>query len=682
MSNPLLQQFDLPPFEHIEPEHVEPALDQVITNYRQQLTELIKRPVSWRSLMKQWEELEDALHHVWSPVSHLHAVNNNDSLRQVYERCLDKLVALSTEINHNRSLYEAAYELATRDEYSTLDRSQQQVVQHTLRDFKLAGVHLTDTVKQRFAESEETLARLQNQFQQQVLDATNSWYHPVTERQKLEGLDEQTCRNAQTAASDRGAAGWALTLDEPCYMAVMMDAADRELRRTLYEAELTRASSIGPQAGQWNNDYVMADILSHRQQLAEFLDYENYCEYSVATKMATPHEVESFLQDLAVKAVAEAEKQYRELCSFAYDYDGTEALAPWDVAYYSNKRRQSLYQFSQQTLREYFPLERVLQGLFELVGYLFGIVIRRDNDNVSVWDPHVRFYSVYDEQGFCRGHFYLDLYARANKKGGAWMDECRLRRRTIDDRLQLPIAFLTCNFQPPGDSDNARLNHDEVVTLFHEFGHTLHHLLTQIDHAGVSGINGVPWDAVEFPSQFLEHWAWQKPVLRQMSSHIKTGEPIPEALADNLIASQRFQAALKLVRQLEFAMFDWRVHQHVPVGVDQDSIVRHIQRTLEQVRNEIRVTPVASFDRFQNSFDHIFSGAYAAGYYSYLWAEVLASDAFARFEEQGLWNQSIGRQFLHTILEQGGSEDPHELFYNFRGRGPSVEPLLKHYGIG
>jgi len=671
----------LPPFSEIDLDQAKSHLQQLIANNRNQLSRLIQSQPGWQQLVKPWEDLEDQLERFWSPIRHLHAVQDGSQVRDVYEHGAQSLTMYSTEVAQNSQLYQALKAIYNNQHGEPLDETQRQVLAHHIRDFELAGVHLPAAQKQRFATLEEHLTQLHTQFEQNVLDATQYWYEHLIDDSWLQGLPDYTIQSAKESASARHLTGWVLTLDEPCLVAVLMYSQHEPLRQRVYEAHLTRASDKGPHIDQWDNSRVMARILHCQDELAKLLGYQHFADYALVTKMAqSASQVQSFLEQMADRALPHARDEWQVLQEFAQSVDGKDTLQPWDVAYYSEKRRQALFHFSQQDLRPYFQLSQVLSGLFELVNYLFGIEVRRVPD-ADVWQNDVRLYAVYDEQHKRRGYFYLDLYARHNKRGGAWMDECRIRRRNTAGDLQYPVAFLTCNFQSPVADEPSLLTHEEVITLFHEFGHTLHHVLTQVDHTAVSGINGVPWDVVEFPSQFMEHWAWQKPVLRSLSCHYRTGEAIDEDLLDRLVQSRQFHSAMRLTRQLEFALFDWHLHQQNYAHDQKQDTVRRIQTTLNQVRQQVRVTPVADFDRFQHSFSHIFSGAYAAGYYSYMWAEVLASDAFARFEEEGVWSQTAGRDFLRCILEQGGSRPPEMLFRQFRGRDYSLEPLLQHYGL-
>ncbi len=678
MSNPLLEMTGLPPFAHIRPEHVEPAIDTLLAENRAAVERLLaeNREYTWTSLVQPLEEMEDRLSRVWAPVSHMNSVVNSEALRQAYNACLPKLSEYSTELGQNARLHAAYKSLHDTGEYARLDRAQQKVIDDALRDFHLSGVDLPPQKQQRFKEIRQRLSQLATRYEENVLDATQGWQRHVTDEGMLSGLPESARAMARQAAEQKGLEGWLFTLDFPSYYAVVSYADDRELRREMHEAYVTRASDQGPNAGKWDNSEVMEEILALRHELANLLGYRTYAERSLATKMAdSPERVLGFLHDLAKRSRPQAQKELAELEDFARAKFGIDTLQPWDIAYYSEKLREHTYAISQEALKPYFPETKVIPGMFEVVGRLYGITIR-EVEGVEVWHPDVRFYEIRDDAGELRGQFYLDLYARENKRGGAWMDDCRGRFRHADGSLQTPVAFLTCNLTPPVGDKPALFTHDEVITLFHEFGHGLHHMLTRIDYIDVSGINGVPWDAVELPSQFMENWCWEKEALDLIAGHYETGEPLPDDLYRRMYAAKNFQAGMMMVRQLEFALFDFRLHHEY----DPQQGGR-IQAILDEVRAEVAVVKPAPFNRFQHSFTHIFAGGYAAGYYSYKWAEVLSADAFSLFEERGIFDPETGRRFLHAILEQGGSRDPMELFVEFRGREPRIDALLRHSGI-
>lgn len=678
MSNPLLEMTGLPPFSRIHPEHVEPAIDTLLQHNREQLQQLLadNDHYSWANLIQPLEEMDDQLDRAWSPVSHMNSVVNSDALREAYNACLPKLSDYATELGQNEQLYAAYKAIADSPEYAQLDAAQKKIIDNALRDFHLSGVDLPAEKKQRYKEIQQRLSSLTTKFEENLLDATQAWHKHISEERQLAGLPDSARAMARQAAEEKALDGWVFTLDFPSYYAVMTHADDRDLRAELHEAYVTRASDQGPNAGQWDNSEVMEEILALRHELAQLLGYANYAERSLATKMAeSPDQVLSFLHDLARRAKPVAEQDLAELTDFAREQHGLDKLAPWDIAYYSEKLRQHKYAISQEDLKPYFPESRVIPGMFEVVRRLYGIQIK-EVDGVETWHPDVRFYEIRDAQGELRGQFYLDLYARAKKRGGAWMDDCRGRLRHTSGELQTPVAYLTCNLTPPVGDQPALFTHDEVITLFHEFGHGLHHMLTRVDHIGVSGINGVAWDAVELPSQFMENWCWEREALDVITGHYQTGEPLPEDLYQKMYAAKNFQAGMFMVRQLEFSLFDFRLH----LEYDPQQGGR-IQEMLDQVREEVTVVKPAPYNRFQHGFAHIFAGGYAAGYYSYMWAEVLSADAFSLFEETGIFDRATGQRFLASVLEQGGTREPMELFVDFRGREPRIEALLRHTGI-
>ncbi len=675
MDNPLLNLTGLPPFSRIRPEHVEPAIDQLLAEGRTLVRSLLESrgPHSWQSLIEPLDLADDRLGRAWSPVSHLNAVLNSDALREAYNACLPKLSEYATEMGQNEALFAAYRAVAAQD--TGLDKAQQKVLEHALRDFRLSGVDLPPEQKARYKAISQTLSRLTSQFSDNLLDATNAWSKRITDEAELSGLPESALGLARQIARQRGETGWVLTLDLPCYLPVMNYADSRELRHEMYRAYVTRASDQGPDAGRWDNGPIMEQLLALRHELANLLGFNNYAERSLATKMArSTDEVLGFLTDLAQRAYPQAQRELAELQAFASAEYGLDELEAWDIGYYSEKLRQQRYAFTQEELKPYFPENRVIPGLFTVVGRLFGIRIN-ELEGVDCWHPDVRFFEIRDRAGELRGQFYLDLYARRNKRGGAWMDDYAGRMVTAG-RVQHPVAYLTCNFSPPVGDQPALFTHSEVETLFHEFGHGLHHLLTRVDYHAVSGINGVAWDAVELPSQFLENWCWEQEALALISGHVETGEPLPDALYQKMYRAKHFQSAMQMVRQLEFSLFDFRIH----LEYDPEKGAR-IYEILEQVREEVAVVRPPAFNRFAHGFSHIFAGGYSAGYYSYKWAEVLSADAFSLFEENGIFDAASGASFLHNILEKGGSEDAADLFAAFRGRPPRVDALLRHSGI-
>lgn len=675
-GNPLLTPHPLPPFAAITAEHVLPAVQSLTQSNLKSLDDQLAqlRDPNWDSLVAPLEEREDRLNQAWSPVSHLNGVANNAQLREAYNSSIALLTEYNTRIGQNGALFAAYERLATQASYSTLTKAQQTAIQNALRDFRLAGVSLPDEAKLRYGEIQARLSELSNQFSNNVLDATQGWYKHVTDLADLAGLPESAVAGAAQAAANKNLEGWVLTLDGPVYLTVMTQADNRALRQEMYTAYMTRASNQGPTAGQWDNTSLIEEILQLRQELAQLLGFANYAELSIEPKMAqNTGQVLAFLGELAQKSRSQAERDLTELQQWAKEEHGMDTLEVWDVPYYSEKLKEARYQISQEVLRPYFTLPKVLEGLFALNKKLFDIDITVQ-DGVETWHQDVQFYRV-ERDGQPLAYFYLDLFAREGKRGGAWMAECRVRRRTAE-QVQLPVAFLVCNFNAPVDGAPSLLTHNEVTTLFHEFGHGLHHMLTQVDVAAVSGINGVAWDAVELPSQFMENWCWEPSVLKSLSGHYKTGEALPDDLIDKMLAAKNFQAAMMILRQIEFALFDFRLHMEY----GQPGFAG-VQGLLDEVRRRVAVLLPPAFNRFQNGFSHIFAGGYAAGYYSYKWAEVLSADAFAAFEETGLFNGDTGERFMREILERGGSEDAMTLFRNFRGREPDIGALLRHAGI-
>jgi len=680
MSNPLLQSYDLPPFSSIQPSHVKPAIEQVIADSRAQLAELLDNPPaqwSWSTLVEPLDEMGERLSRAWSPVSHLNAVMNSPELRDAYNSCLPLLSQFSTEMGQNQALYAAYRQLADSDGFAELEPAQQTIIEHALRDFRLSGIALPPEQQQRYGELQMRLSELQSRFSNQLMDATQAWTKHITDAAQLDGLPESALAQARQAAAARELDGWLITLEFPSYYAVMTYANDRALREEVYTAYCTRASDQGPNAGEHDNGPLITEILQLRQELASLLGYANYAELSLATKMAdNTDQVLGFLRDLGQRSRAFAEADLQALKDFAAS-KGCAELQSWDTGYYAEQLRQHRYAISQEELRPWFPVDRVLQGMFGVVGRLYGIELREVAD-FERWHADARLFEVL-ENGEVIGRFFLDLYARSHKRGGAWMDGARDRRRLPGGELQRPIAYLVCNFTPPvataaaGDQP-ALLTHDEVTTLFHEFGHVLHHLLTRVDYLAASGINGVAWDAVELPSQFMENWCWEPEGLALISGHHETGEPLPQDLLDKMLAARNFQSGLGMLRQIEFSLFDFELHAQGDNG-------RGAREVLEAVRKEISVMRPPAFNRFENGFAHIFAGGYAAGYYSYKWAEVLSADAFSRFEEEGIFNAETGKAFRDNILARGGSREPMELFVAFRGREPSVDALLRHNGL-
>ncbi|MFQ1804590.1 oligopeptidase A [Aeromonas veronii] len=678
MNNPLLTMDSLPPFSQIKPEQVQPAVIQAIADCKQKISDVLAQrdPHTWDSLIAPLEEVNDRLSRIWSPVSHLNSVLNSEALREAHDACLPLLSEFQTYVGQHEGLYQAYLALSQSDDFPLLSGAQRKEIQNTLRDFRLSGIGLPAEAQQRYGEIQARLSELASRFSNNVLDATQGWHKLVADEAELAGLPDSVRSAARQMAELKGKEGWLFTLDIPSYLPVMMYADNRELRAEMYEAFTTRASDQGPNAGKWDNSAIMSELLTLRRELAQLLGFANYAELSLATKMADKTEqVVSFLTDLAAKSLPQGKAELEEIRTFAAEQHGQSELAAWDLAYYAEKLKQHKFSISDEQLRPYFPASKVVKGLFEVVKRVFGMKVR-ERLGIDTWHPDVRFYDIFDADDELRGSFYLDLYAREHKQGGAWMDVCLGRRYRQDGSLQKPVAYLTCNFNGPVDGKPALFTHNEVVTLFHEFGHGIHHMLTRIDVAGVAGINGVAWDAVELPSQFLENWCWESEALAFISGHYETGEPLPADLLEKMLTARNFQAAMQMLRQLEFALFDFRLHQEFdPANPAQ------LPALLDEVRSQVAVMTPPAFNRFQHSFSHIFAGGYAAGYYSYKWAEVLSADAFSRFEEEGIFNPATGQSFLKNILEKGGSKEPMELFRAFRGREPKVDALLRHSGI-
>ena len=678
MPNPLLQNTLLPIFSAIKPEHVEAAIDQVLADNRASLQQLLQRlgeQTSWNTLIKPLEILDNNLSKVWSPVRHLNSVMNSKELRAAHDACLGKLSAYSTELSQNENLYKAYVQLRQSKTFEQLNPAQQKTIDDALLSFTLSGVALAPDKQQQYKDIKQKLSLLKSKFEQHVLDATRAWKKHILDEKELTGMPGYALAMAKQAAKKEALEGWLLTLDAPSYIAVMSYADARSLREEMYRAYSTRASDQGPNAGEFDNTPVLQEILTLRSELAALLGFNNYAEYSIANKMAESTDaVLTFLDNLVTRARPRAQKEFDELKQFAQVQGGIKDFQAWDASYYSEKLKQKNYGFKQEDVKPYFPAPTVIKGLFEIVKRLYGIQIA-EITAVDVWHEDVKFYEIRDAKNALRGQFYFDLYARTNKRGGAWMDEC-VNRMKLEDRIQTPVAYLTCNLTPPVGTDPALLTHDEVTTLFHEFGHGLHHMLTQVEARFVAGINGVEWDAVELPSQFMENWCWEKESLAFIATHYQTGAALPEDLFNKLMAAKNFQSAMMMIRQLEFSIFDFKLHlQFGRAGFP------GIQQLLDEVRSQVSVLKPPAFNRFQHGFTHIFAGGYGAGYYIYKWAEVLSADAFSKFEEDGIFNRQTGEAFLHNILEKGGSQKAMELFKAFRGREPKIDALLQHNGL-
>ena len=669
MNNPLLELNSLPAFDRIEARHARPALAKVLAENRARLAELTAQPhPTFASLVIPVEELSYRLSRVWSPVAHLNAVANSTAMREAYNECVPLLTAYSSELGQNAAL-QAAYAHVLRHEGGALEPAQRKVVENALRDFRLAGVDLEPQQKARYCEVAQRLAQLATKFSENVLDAGRAYTRSVTDGAELAGLPANAVDRAAADAREADQPGWLFKLDQPTYMTVMASAAGAQLRRDIYEAWITRASELGPSAGRFDNNPIIAEILPLRHELARLVGFGNFADYALATRMAkSSKQVLAFLDDLARRCLPAARQEFSDLEEFA-----GRKLNAWDMAYYSERLQESRFKVSQEALRPYFPLPKVLSGLFTLVGRLYGIEVR-ERRGVGVWHPSVRYYDLLDGDRVVAG-FFLDPYSRTEKRSGAWMDECVVAK-SLPAGTTLPVAQLVCNFTAPVGGAPSLLTHDEVTTLFHEFGHGLHHMLTRVAYPSIAGINGVAWDAVELPSQFMENFVWRAEVLPLISAHVETGEPLPNDMLRRLLGTRTFNAALDTLRQIELASFDFELHANFDPAAG-----AKVAETLAGVRRRVAVVPAAPFNRLPASFAHIFAGGYAAGYYSYKWAEVLAADAFEAFDEAGVFDTATAARFRDSILARGGSLDALDAFVRFRGREPDVRPLLKQTGI-
>ncbi|OUS27355.1 oligopeptidase A [Gammaproteobacteria bacterium 45_16_T64] len=686
MSNPLLAYGELPAFSSILPEHIEPALDQLLAQSRAQLVSILEKArtegVSVENFLHPLAEMDDQLEQMWSPVSHLNAVANSDALRDAYNACLPKLSEYSTEMGQHKGLFEAFSQLKQSTDFVDLTSAQQKVVDNALRDFTLSGIDLESSKQVRFGDIKKRLSELGSKYSENVLDATHAWSKLIGNASDLDGLPASSLAAAKQAAEAKSQEGYLLTLDIPCYLAVITYCENRSLRQEMYTAYTTRASEEGPFAGEWDNNPLMNEILALKHELSQLLGFNNYAERSIATKMTTrTGQVFEFLNNLAAKSLPAARAELFELQEFAQNNYHLDTMFAWDLPFYSEKLKQEKYAISQEALRPWFPYNRVLEGMFTVASRLFDVSFEEVLEFDS-WHSDVRFFNIVSNDDAIKGEkiasFYLDVYARQHKRGGAWMADCKVRRRNSDGSIQLPVAFLTCNFNGPVGDAPALLTHNEVTTLFHEFGHGLHHMLTQVEESSVSGINGVAWDAVELPSQFMENWCWEKEAIPLMSGHYETGDLLPADMLEKMLSAKNFQSAMQMVRQLEFSLFDFSIHCHYQQH-QADNTTIHDE--LNSIREQVAVITPPEFNRFECSFSHIFAGGYAAGYYSYKWAEVLSADAFSLFEENGIFDVASGQSFKQNILHKGGSEEPMDLFVAFRGREPSVDALLRHSGL-
>jgi oligopeptidase A len=677
-NNPLLDFSGLPRFAAILPAHVTPAVDALLAEARAVVERVAADPSTptWDTLVEPMADAMDRFDRAWSAARHLNAVVNTPELRNAYNENLPKVIAFFSDLSQDLRLYERYLALRAGDAFAALDAPQRKLVENELRDFKLGGAELDDAGKARLKEIHAELGEVTTRFEENLLDATNAWGHYGEDDSALAGVPPEVVAAAKAAAQAEGKRGWKLTLRMPCYLPVMQYADDRALRQRMHEAYSTRASDLGSNVA-WDNGPLIGRILALRHEAAELLGYRNYAEVSLVPKMAqAPDEVIAFLRDLARRAKPFAQRDFAEVAAFAKSDLGLATVEPWDLAYASEKLKASRYAFNEQELRQYFPEDRVLAGLFRVVETIYGLTIRESQ--AEVWHPDVRFFTIRDKTGALVGEFYFDLYARPGKQGGAWMDDA-INRRNVHGKVQHPVAFLTCNLSAPVAGKPATFTHQEVITIFHEFGHGLHQLLTKIDVPGISGLQGVEWDAVELPSQFMENFVWEWDVLSHMTRHAETGEPLPRALFDRMIAARNFQSGLATVRQLEMGLFDMRVHAEYEAAGG--AAKRTPQEILAEVRREVAVVPRAPYDRFLESFTHVFAGGYAAGYYSYQWAEVLSADAFSLFEEQGVLSADVGARFRDEVLARGGSRPAIESFVAFRGRPPQLDALLRHNGM-
>ncbi|MGC3962408.1 MAG: M3 family metallopeptidase [Rhodocyclaceae bacterium] len=686
MSNPLLDISGLPRFDLVQPADVAPAIRQRLEENRA-LTARLENdevPATWDDFVAPMVNAGERLGRAWGVVSHLHGVMDTPAWRDAYNEMLPEVTRYYAELGQNLKLFDKYRKLAVSPEYAQLSPVRRKIVDNELRDFRLSGAELPEDQKPRFQQIQEESAALAAKFSENVLDATNAWHEHIEDESLLSGIPADAVAAARAAAERAGKPGWVFTLHMPSYLPVMQYADNRELRARMYRAYATRASEFSAEVGhpEWDNSPNIDRILALRAEAAAMLGYNSYADVSLVAKMAqSPDEVKAFLRDLAQRAKPFAERDFNELTSFAARELGLTELQPWDVAYASEKLRQARYAFSEHEVKQYFPEPMVLRGLFSVIESLYGVSISADQ--APVWDPHVRFFRIERQvagKSELVGQFYLDLYARETKRGGAWMDEAITRRRH-GTALQTPVAYLVCNFPGPVGDKPATFTHDDVITLFHECGHGLHHLLSRVEELWVSGIRGVEWDAVELPSQFMENFCWEWDVLQGMTTHVDTNQPLPRTLYDKMIAAKNFQSGMQTVRQIEFALFDMRIHhEHVP------GEARPVMQTLQEVRNEVAVLIPPAWHRFPQSFSHIFAGGYAAGYYSYKWAEVLSADAFAAFEEASgvagsVLDRATGERFLAEVLSVGGSRPALESFRAFRGRDPKVDALLRHSGM-
>ena len=673
MTNPILFRDSLPLFDQIKPSHISPAIEGILkeANSLIHALKVMGGSISWENFVEPIEMVSEKISRAWGQIEHLNAVVNSDDLRKAYNDNLIKLTEFYTNLSQDEALYKKYQSLKDGEIFKSLTPSQKRIIDNVLREFKLGGAELNELEKVRFKVIQEKLAKISTQFEENILDATNEFYIFVADADDLQGIPEENIKKAQSEAIEDKKEGYKFTLHFPSYLPVMQYAEDRNLREKLYRGYATRASELS--SPKFDNTKLIDEILALRYESAKLLGFNHFTEMSLVTKMAKSNEeVVSFLMDLANKAKPFALKDMEELSAFSKTL-GIEKLEAWDIAYVSEKLRQAKYSFSENEVKQYFPEHRVLKGLFKVVETIFKLkIIKTDT---PTWHKDVSFYSIKNDGDELVGQFYFDLYARNHKRGGAWMDEAISRYKNSFESSH-PVAFLTCNFSSPSENKPALFSHDDVITLFHEFGHGLHHMLTKVDEYSISGIKGVEWDAVELPSQFMENFCWEWDVVKHMTEHVDNKSPLPEALFKKMIEAKNFQSGMQTLRQIEFSLFDIRLHTQYN---DQNKI--NSLKLLETIRDEIAVVRPPAWNRFPNSFSHIFAGGYAAGYYSYKWAEVLASDAFSLFEEEGILSSNAGQKFQEEVLSKGGSRPAMESFVAFRGRAPSVDALLRHSGM-
>ncbi|WP_225639331.1 oligopeptidase A [Candidatus Profftia sp. (ex Adelges kitamiensis)] len=678
MSNILLKPFKLPPFSKIKPEDIVPTIKHALTICRTEVEYVLKQctPFNWNNLCQPISETNEFLNRIFSPISHLHSVQNSLEMRIAYKKCLYLISEYNTWLGQHKELYQAYITFKASKFFIRLTKPQKKSIEILLRDFRLSGINLSKNKQNRYGEIISRLSKLNMEFSNNVLDATNGWSKLIINQKELLGLPTRYKDEAKKIADSQEKKGWLLTLHTHSYMTIMTYADNREIRYDIYRAFNTRASNEGPTAGQWDNSNIIIEILQLRHELAHLLRFKSYANKSLVTKMAkNTQQVLSFLKYLGKKSRHQGIQELSELLKFTKKYYNITKLEPWDIIYYSEKQKKYLYSINDEEIRSYFPEKSVLNGLFKLIKRVYGIFTKERYD-VDVWNNNVRFFELYDETKELRGSFYLDLYTRENKCSGAWMDNCVGRVRRADGSLQKPVAYLTCNFNKPIGEKPALLTHNEVIILFHEFGHVLHHTMTTIEIANISGINGIPWDVVEFPSQFMENWCWEPEVLKIISSHYQTNKPLPHKIINKILSAKYYQIALSILRQVEFGMLDFLLH--AAFNPTNSSCVFDI---IKEVKEVFTLIPSPKWERVTHTFSHIFSGDYAACYYGYLWSEQLSADAFLRFKKEGIFNINTGRIFLDTILSKGGSDDPRNLLKKFLGRIPTIDALLCQYRI-